>query len=132
VNHPEFRQFLLTELAHRYDVAAARPHLDGGSPKAPNTHEAEVSLRLCTVHDDAALERLAVLEARPLPRGRFVVAEVNGELVAAQPLAGGRAFADPFRPTAELLPLMRLRARQIAGADRRLGFLPRAWSLVRE
>ena len=70
--------------------------------------------------------------SRPLPRGRFVVAEVNGELVAAQPLAGGRAFADPFRPTAELLPLMRLRARQIAGADRRLGFLPRARSLVRE
>ena len=34
-----------------------------------------VVLRLCTVHDDPALERLAVLEGRLLPSGRFVVAE---------------------------------------------------------
>src|SRR5262249_43076577 len=75
--------------------------------------EETVSLRLCTVRDDPALERLALLNGVQVAEGRFVVAEVDGELVAALPLRGGVPIADPFRPTAHLLPLLQLRAGQL-------------------
>ena len=41
------------------------------------------------------------------------MAEVNGELVASLPLLGGEPLADPFRATAHLVPLMRLRPSQL-------------------
>ena len=113
MNHPAFRQFLLTEQAHELEVGTRRAfERRGGNVPLP-LPEVEVALRLCTVHDDPALERLAQLEGRPVPEGRLVIAEVNGVLVAAQPLTGGPPLADPFRPTAQLLPLLRLRAAQL-------------------
>ena len=51
--------------------------------------------------------------ARPAP---MLVAELDGEIVAAVPFDGGRAIADPFRPTAELVELLRARTRLLAGA----------------
>jgi hypothetical protein len=101
------------------------------SPEEAVLTEQSVALRLCTVHDDCALAQLAELEGRPLPRGRFVLAEVDGVLVAAQPLDGSLAFADPFRATAQLLPLLRLRARQLAACEPRRRFLGRRWSIAR-
>ena len=44
----------------------------------------------------------------------MLIAEVAGELRAAVPLYGGRAIADPFHPTAELVALLAERTRQIA------------------
>ena len=79
------------------------------------------------MQDDPALERLAQLESRELPGGRFVVAEVDGELVAAVPLAGGAPFADPFRKTAHLLPLLRARARQLDARHRTWRMLVPHW-----
>ena len=75
--------------------------------------EEPVSLRLSRGSDDPSLERLAALEGRTVPRGRHLLAETDGEVVAALPLAGGQLLADPFRPTAHLLPLMRRRAAQL-------------------
>ena len=66
-----------------------------------------VSLRLSDRSDDRILEQLAALEGRELHGARHLLAEVDGEVVAALPLAGGEPLADPFRPTAYLLPLMR-------------------------
>jgi hypothetical protein len=131
VNHPEFHQLLLAEHARQIEIALRRERARHPEAEPSAVVELPVSLRLCTVHDDEALERLAELEGRRLPPGRFVVAELGGVLVAAQPLTGGSPFADPFRPTAQLIPLLRLRARQLGRVDRRRGFLPRAWSLVR-
>jgi hypothetical protein len=62
------------------------------------------------------------------------VAEVSGSIVAALPLAGGKPLADPFRPTAHLLPLLRLRADQLTrtpGRSRSLLTMLR-WSAVRQ
>ena len=73
-------------------------------------------LRLCTIADDPVLDRLAELEGQPQPKGRHVVAEVDGAVIAALPLAGGRPLADPFRFTAQLLPLLELRRKQLAPA----------------
>jgi len=114
MTHPEFRQLLLHEHQLKIDRGARLAYLhhqDAVEPPAP-THE-PVVLRLCCVHDDAAIERLAVLEGRPAPKGRFVVAEVGGIVVAALPVGGGEALADPFRATAHLLPLLELRAQQL-------------------
>jgi hypothetical protein len=77
-----------------------------------------VALRLSTVRDDAGLRALAALEGRTLPKGDFVVAEVDGTLVAAHPLAGGETLADPFRVSSNLLPLLRVRAEQLAETRR--------------
>jgi len=82
---------------------------------APLRRRAEepVTLRLARPHDAAALLRLTQLEQRPEPRGSYVVAEIDGEVVAALPLPNGRPLGDPFRPTAHLVPLLELRARQL-------------------
>ena len=79
-----------------------------------------VSLRLGRVSDDPILEQLAALEGRELYDGRHLVAEVNGEVVAALPLAGGEPLADPFRRTSQLLPLMRQYAATIVPSRSRV------------
>lgn len=63
---------------------------------------------------DTALLRLGQLEGRDVPRGPFVAAEVDGEVVAAVPLDPREpALADPFRHTSQLVRLLQLRARQL-------------------
>ena len=89
-----------------------------------------VLLRLSTVHDGGALARLSQLEGRPTPASRHVVAEVDGSIVAAFPLAGGSPLADPFRPTAELLPLLELRATQLT-EDRPFRRSRAVWRAIR-
>jgi hypothetical protein len=113
--HPDFRIELIHEQQHRLEQTLDRSRLVNGAARrspAPD-EEVAVALRLCSVHDDDALERLALLEGRSVPQGRFVLAEVGGEVVAALPLRGGEPLTDPFRPTAHLLPLLRLRAAQL-------------------
>jgi hypothetical protein len=72
-----------------------------------------LTLRLSRESDDAALERLAQLETRRATTGGHVVAEVDGVIVAALPLNGGKPYLDPFRRSAHLVPLLELRARQL-------------------
>ena len=63
--------------------------------------------------DAERLDELAQLDsARPLS-GAALVAEVDGAAVAALELDSGRAVADPFRPTAKALDLLRVRAAQL-------------------
>jgi hypothetical protein len=66
--------------------------------------------------DESGLARLAALDsARPL-RGPALVAESGSRLLAAVPLGPGRAIADPFEPTAELVELLELRKEQLGGS----------------
>jgi hypothetical protein len=83
----------------------------------PRPSGVPVSLRLDRVHDRGALAVLAQLEGRRLPEGPFVVGEVAGSIVAALPLYGGAPLADPFHPTAEILPLLELRASQLVATE---------------
>jgi hypothetical protein len=130
MNHPAFHQAFIAEHTERLEREARRAFLRKSGQVAARS-EVPVSLRLCTVHDDAALAQLAALDGRRLPSGSFVLVEVGGKLVAAQPLGGGAPLADPFHPTAELLPLLRLRARQLETGASRHGFFTRSWSAVR-
>jgi hypothetical protein len=78
------------------------------------TTSPHISIRLATDDEDRTLLRLAALDSAPAPRGPVLVADVDGEIVAARPLARARSIADPFRPTADIRELLELRARQAA------------------
>ena len=89
--------------------------------------DAEVMLRLDRVGESSSLRGLAALNEQPLPIGPFVVAEVDGRLVAARSLVDGGVLTDPFVATAHLRPILELRAAQILGGEarpRRLRLLP--------
>ena len=73
-------------------------------------HSPTITIRAAYTDDARALLRLAALDdSRPLS-GDMLVAEVDGELVAAHSLLDGRSIADPFRRTAELVDLLRTHA----------------------
>src|SRR5947207_1313566 len=65
--------------------------------------------------DGGARAALAALDGREWRSGPALVAEANGCLRAALPLDGAEPFADPFRRTAEIVALLRLRATQLNG-----------------
>ena len=73
-----------------------------------------LTLRLATSADVSALARLADLEQTARPADPVLLGEVMQRPVAALSLRDGRVIADPFTPTADLIELMRLRARQIS------------------
>jgi hypothetical protein len=80
-----------------------------------------ITIRLASAEDEDALDRLAALDSRTRPAWPVLLAEEAGESRAALSLHDGSHAADPFHPTAELLDLLRLRARRLAPArDRRL------------
>nr|MDQ3093469.1 hypothetical protein [Actinomycetota bacterium] len=68
-----------------------------------------VTVRRAEAADRAALERLAGRDNNPVPTGEVLLAAVDGEVRAALSLDGATVVADPFRPTAELVELLRLR-----------------------
>jgi len=82
----------------------------------PTPSPGGVTVRLTAPADSPGLVRLAALDSAPAPAGPTVVAEVDGELVAALPLSGGRALADPFHRTAALVQMLELRAEQLRAA----------------
>ena len=71
-----------------------------------------ITIRPAAAHDAPRLAALAILDSAALPAGPVVVAEVDGELRAAVSQADGRAIADPFHPTLDLVELLRARIAQ--------------------
>ena len=63
-----------------------------------------------------AVRRLAYLDSQRPLRGDALVAQVDGELLAAISLDDGRVVADPFTHTADLVELLRMRAARHAPA----------------
>jgi hypothetical protein len=82
----------------------------------------KVTVRRSASGDESGLARLASLDSASPPRGPALIAEADSRMLAALPLGAGRAIADPFEPTAELVALLELRRSQIetaAGGPRR-------------
>jgi hypothetical protein len=79
----------------------------------------EITLRRAHVGDGGALAQLAELDSTPLPDDEFLVGEVSGVPWAAIGINTGVLVADPFRPTAELAGLLRLRAQIAHGSPAR-------------
>jgi hypothetical protein len=104
-------------------LVAKRARNRGGSPFDPDE---PVTIRWANAHDAPLLARLAALDDAAVPAGPMLVAEVEGELRAAFALIGRVAIANPFRPTAELVCLLRLRAGQIGDGEGQEGRASRA------
>jgi hypothetical protein len=91
-----------------------------------------VTLRFSAPGDERSLDRLAALDSARPPAQPVLLAEVNGQLLAASRLSDGTVIANPFHRTADLVDLLRARARQLNG-DRQIRHLDRlrAWCSVR-
>jgi hypothetical protein len=77
-----------------------------------------VLTRRATAADAARIDELARLDDKRLPAGPFLVADVNGEIVAAVSLSSATVVADPFRLTSDTVALLRLRASQLSSASK--------------
>jgi hypothetical protein len=88
-----------------------------------------LTIRRATTADEFSVRRLAVLDSSSPPTGDVLLAEMGDELWAALSMDTGAAIADPFRPSRDLVELLRLRAGGLAGEVRgraRAHLLPRA------
>jgi hypothetical protein len=79
----------------------------------------DVTIRLARPDDERAVAVLSALDSAARPAGDVLVAEVDGSLWAAVSLEDRQAVADPFRPSGELVPLLRERALQLRPRARR-------------
>jgi hypothetical protein len=85
-----------------------------------------VVIRPARESDAAALRDLAALDSAEPLTGPALIALVDDIAWAAHGLDDDRVVADPFRPSAEAVSLLRLRVRQLRAADGR-SRSPRAW-----
>lgn len=77
-----------------------------------------ITLRLAGPEDDAALAHIAARDTRPVPPAPVLLAERDGEPLAARSLANGATVADPFAPTAELVEMLAVAVRHAAQPPR--------------
>lgn len=75
-----------------------------------------LTIRMAVAADGVELRRLAYLDSALPLGGAKLVAELGGEIVAAVALDDGRVIADPFRHTADIVELLRVRAEQFANS----------------
>jgi len=95
------------------------------------SHTSEITVRLADHTDARALLTLAALDSAQVPAGALVIAESDGELVAAVSVDGGRPLADPFRRTSLIVEMLELRAAQIrSGTEHPQGIADRVRSLA--
>jgi hypothetical protein len=74
-----------------------------------------LTIRRADASDTGALVRLAALDSASPPAGDVLLAEVGDELWAAVELDSGAAIADPFRPSGDMVDLLKLRAGRANG-----------------
>jgi hypothetical protein len=84
----------------------------------PDNDRIEVTIRALGIRDVAQVKRLAQRDSSREPRGELLGAEVYGQLLAAVSTTTGEVVADPFRPTADLVDALRVRASQTNGRPR--------------
>ena len=80
-----------------------------------------LTIRRATPADAFSLKRLAAVDSGSPPTGDVLLAEMGDELWAAVSIDTGATVADPFRPSGDLVELLRFRARRLngeAGAQR--------------
>ena len=90
-----------------------------------------LTIRRATAADAFAVRRLAALDSAFPPTGDVLLAEMGHELWAALSIDTGAAVADPFRPSLDLVDLLRFRAGRLSRESRsksgvRARLLPRA------
>jgi hypothetical protein len=93
-----------------------------------------ITIRHTTEADREAIRRLGELDGGRAPGGRALVALAGDEPIAAVGVDDGRAVADPFRYTLDVVRMLSLRAEQERrdGSHRRLRWLALGHRLGRE
>jgi hypothetical protein len=86
-----------------------------------------LTVRLACAADWPRLRDVAELDSAQLPSAPLLVGERGGRAVAALSLDDGAVIADPFVATADVVALLRLRARQLRGERRRRPGRALAW-----
>jgi hypothetical protein len=88
-----------------------------------------VSIRCATPADARGVQILAELDEARVPAPPLLLGFVDEELWAAVSMSTGAVIADPFRPSAQVVPLLLQRARQLApdGREPRLRRRRRRW-----
>jgi hypothetical protein len=115
----------LRRAADSYRLAHAQPEPSVSAQRS-------VTLRFANPADRWPLARLAQLDSASPPGQPILLAEADGQVRAALALTGGAVIADPFYPTADLIDLLRARARQLGAVPRaRRSRRLRAWSQLR-
>ena len=76
-----------------------------------------LTIRRATAADAFSLRRLAAIDSASPPTGDVLLAEMGDELWAAVSVDTGAAVADPFRPSGDLVDLLRFRASRIKGEE---------------
>ena len=109
--HPELQHLIAVERVR--DVAR---HAGPVTEPAVAPRSETIVIRPLRPRDVPAISRLAELEERVVPPGPLLVAEVDGTVEAAVPLAGGETLASPFGASAEVVVLLELRAEQLLRA----------------
>jgi len=95
------------------------PLLAAASAPAEVTAAGEpLTVRLACAADWPRLREVAELDSAMLPSAPLLVGERDGRAVAALSLSDGAVIADPFVASADVVALLRLRARQL-GVERR-------------
>ena len=74
-------------------------------------------VRLATAEDAGALARLAELDSQRPLTGRALIGTIDGHPAAAVSLEDGRAIADPFRSTADLVVQLRMRSGAVSAYE---------------
>ncbi len=109
--HPELHsQFARERL--KDDHEGLEPEPDGTATLAPET----ITIRPLRADDIPAVRLLAELEARPVPPGRLLLAEVEGTIEAAISLEGRETIANPFAESSVAVSLLHVRAAQLRAA----------------
>jgi hypothetical protein len=119
---PKVNPFLSRELASEHirdlhDEAVRTGRGRGQTSAAESNRSQDLTVRGFAERDIDAIRRLAALDVKPIQTGGVLVAEQDGDLIAVLPLDGGQALADPFKPTADIVELLTMRARQLREAS---------------
>jgi hypothetical protein len=96
--------------------------------RAADARRSPLKIRPATPDDAPTLQRLAELDSSAPLSGRVLLAELDGELIAAVALESGASVADPFLRSADVVHMLRMRRYQIL---RRGGGAARAWARLR-
>ena len=81
--------------------------MNGGRTDHGPMTEQPLTLRIARADDAPVVRRLAQLDSSRPPTGRVLLAVVGSEPVAALGVDTGSVVADPFRPTAGVVAVLR-------------------------
>ena len=123
--HPLIAAAVTTNITMDRRELAAREHRPVAAQRSVSQMPAPVVIRPATAVDADDVARLAALDSALPLRGEVVLAYAGGDIRAALSVDSGRAIADPFWPSAELVELLREAVRPESSRRRERRFVRR-------